>query len=73
MLIGIRKGAIQPTHGSRFVDLHEDRSKKPIDIAELTHIEVPKENVQEVSGLLRRAGYALPIISLEVGDRVRFR
>jgi len=38
ILIGIRKGAVQPTRGSRFIDLHEDRSEKPIRITDFTHV-----------------------------------
>jgi hypothetical protein len=69
ILIGIRKGAVHPTRGSRFIDLHEDRSEQPIRIADFTHVEVPAEYVKEVSRFLENAGYTLPVISLESGNR----
>ncbi len=67
VLIGIRKGAIQPTRGSRFIDLHEDRSERPIGISEFTHIEVPAEYVPETLRVLEEAGQKLLVIPLEEG------
>lgn len=69
ILIGIRKGAVHPIRGSHFIDLHEDRSEQPINIADFTHVEVPTEYVEETKHLFEEAGYELPIVPLKAGDK----
>jgi hypothetical protein len=69
ILIGIRRGAYITTLGSRFIDLHENRSATPISITDFTHIEVPQEHISETQQMFEVAGYSIPIIAIEVGDR----
>lgn len=69
ILIGIKREAYSITHGSQFVDLHEDRAVEPISIEKFTHIEVPRCRVSEIQQILQTAAYKLPVIALEEGDK----
>lgn len=64
VLIGVKEGAVIPTSGSRFVDLHEARSTSLIPLADFTHIEVPMEHVDETRLLLERNNISVPVIPL---------
>jgi len=68
MLIGIERDAYTSTRGSRFIDLHEDRSAEPIQLSRFTHIEVPARRMKEVRQVIQAAGYDIPVRSLEIGD-----
>ncbi|MEJ0053866.1 MAG: hypothetical protein WDN10_04055 [bacterium] len=68
ILIGIRQGAISPSPGSRFFNLHEDRSEFPISIEDFTHVEVPETRVREVAETFRDAGFEIPVIPIEDGE-----
>jgi len=68
ILIGIKKGSVQPKLGSRFFNLHEARSEALIRFSDMTHIEVPEVNVAETTALLRSAGHDIPIILIEEGE-----
>lgn len=60
---------MQPTHGSKFINLHEKRSEKPILMSGISHIEVPKDRVRETSSILNAAGYAdIPVWPIEYGE-----
>lgn len=69
LLIGIERGAYAITRGSQFVDLYEDRALEPISIKKFTHLEVSKCRVSEIQEMFRAAGYEVPVISLEEGDK----
>lgn len=71
MLIGIRRDTYTSTRGSRFIDLHEDRSEDPIPLARFTHLEVPACRIEETRQVLRAAGHDMPVVALETGDRSR--
>jgi hypothetical protein len=67
MIIGIRQGSFQPTEIARLIDKHEMRSRTPIFMENLTHIEVPEEKVNEVIGVLQTHGINIPIYPIEWG------
>lgn len=68
ILIGIRPGAVTPTHGSRFIDLHEQRASHPISLSNFTHIEVPRKHVNETLELFATFNTSLPVLPIEEGD-----
>lgn len=69
ILIGVEREAYAITHGSEFVDLHEDRVLEPISIKKFTHIEAPRGRVSEIQQVLLTEGYKLPVIAIEEGDK----
>ncbi len=73
VLIGVRGNSVQPTTGSRFVDLHEVRTSAPVPINDFTHIEVPQSYVAATTALFVQAGYCVPVIALERGDAFKPR
>lgn len=68
ILIGLGSGAVLPTRGSRFIDLHEQRSAHSIPLASFTHLEVPKKNIEETQNMLKSQGISIPVVSIEEGD-----
>jgi hypothetical protein len=69
ILIGVKKGVVKPIETSKFMSLHERRSELPIMMGDFSHIEVPKEKVEEVKQMLQRFGYdKIPVIPIEYGE-----
>ena len=65
LIIGVQAGSFKPGKIGRFIDKHELRSETPIQMVKFTHIEVPEVKVDEVSGILKRAGRNVPIYPIE--------
>ncbi|MDB4992186.1 MAG: hypothetical protein JWL75_431 [Parcubacteria group bacterium] len=68
ILVGIRPGSIHPTRGSRFIDLHEERSSSAVSLTDFTHIEVPRKNIEETMRIIRKANILLSVLAIEDGD-----
>lgn len=69
VLIGIKRGAARPVDSSRFIRLHERRSEQPVLISDFTHLEVPKDKVEETILILRETGHdKIPVIPIEYGE-----
>lgn len=71
ILIGLRDGSVtSPTQAARYIHLHEQRSRLPIAVTSIAHIEVPRKYLAETATLLRRSGLAgsIPVIPRELGE-----
>ncbi|MCL4364544.1 hypothetical protein M1328_04895 [Patescibacteria group bacterium] len=69
ILIGIKADSFPEEKIAEVLKRHESRSTIPIRIDQLTHIEVPLLNVEEVKKLLKQAGInLLPVIPIEWGE-----
>lgn len=68
LLLGIKKDALKVAYASDTINLHETRTKDTISLNDVSHIEVPKENLAETVEMLRTAGYSLPVIPIEYGE-----
>jgi hypothetical protein len=69
ILIGVKKGTVQPTHGSKFINLHERRSETPIQMNDISDLEVPRDHVEDTKAVLAHAGYPdVKILPIEFGE-----
>ena len=68
ILFGIKEGAIEPAEILKFLSKHETRSLDPVPLAELTHVEVPQEHVDETRAILEEHRVELPVIPMEIGE-----
>ena len=69
ILIGVKHSAVQPTHGSRFINLHEKRTESPILLNDISHIEVPRARVEETQVVLSENGHTeMKILPIEFGE-----
>lgn len=68
ILIGVKKGAITRLPGSTIFKLHEVRSSSSIKLDGITHIEVPRNHVEETETILKEASLAIPVIPIEDGE-----
>lgn len=69
VLIAIQKGAVTPTHGSRFINLHEVRSESAVPLDAFSHLEVPRDRVAETRSILADANQiSVPVIPIEFGE-----
>jgi len=68
ILIGIKKEAVRPLHFDLIVERFETRTEKPIELSNITHIEVPLHNVKETEDFLKKKGIALTVIPIEFGE-----
>lgn len=67
VLFGIKHSAIQEGTNP-FIKNFEVRVTRPISLNEMTHIEVPMENIADTKKLLEEKGIRLPVIPLEFGE-----
>jgi hypothetical protein len=68
ILIGVKNKIIQPLPGARIFNLHEARNGSSVGFKEMTHIEVPKEKVEETLALLKEAHIDTPVLPIEEGE-----
>ncbi|MBC7837014.1 hypothetical protein H7X87_04560 [Acetobacteraceae bacterium] len=68
ILFGIKRSAIQGDGVLPFIKGLEVRVAKSIRLGDMTHIEVPLENVEETKRILSAKNISLPIIPLEFGE-----
>lgn len=68
ILIGVKRGAIIPLPGSAIFKLHEIRSGSPIGLDGITHIEVPRNHIEETKMILKEVNLAVPVIPIEEGE-----
>jgi len=67
ILFGIKKSAIN--NGLvPFIEKLEVRVPGPVTLADMTHLEVPLENVEETKRVLRERNVSLPVIPLEFSE-----
>lgn len=68
ILFGIKQSAIQGEGVLPLIKNFEVRVGRPIPLTDMTHIEVPMENVEDTKKLLETKGVRLPVIPLEFGE-----
>lgn len=68
ILFGLKKEAIRNNDVLPFLRKFEVRIPEPILIKHVTHIEVPRVRVQEITSLLEKRGMQIPVIPLETGE-----
>ncbi|MDO8518209.1 MAG: hypothetical protein Q7S26_02885 [bacterium] len=68
ILFGIKRGAISGDGVLPIFKKFEVRIDKPIALNDMTHVEVPLENVEETKKLLAEKNIELPVIPLEFGE-----
>lgn len=68
MLFGIKREAVQSDDTLPCLKNFEIRTPGSVSIADMTHVEVPLEHVEETVKLLSEQGIALPVIPLEFGE-----
>jgi len=68
LIIGIRENAFPEADIAGVLRKHESRSKIPIPLDLLTHVEVPFDYVDEVQNAVMDYGSHIPVIPIEWGD-----
>jgi hypothetical protein len=68
VLFGIKRSAIQGEGVIPFIKNFEIRVARSISLDEMTHVEVPIENVAAIKKLLETNGVRLPVVPLEFGE-----
>lgn len=68
MLFGIRGRSVVPAPAGPSINIFEVRSLSGIPWDDLTHIEVPAENLQADAEILLRYGISVPLIPIEFGE-----
>jgi len=68
ILFGIKREAIQGDGMLPFIKRLEIRIEQEITLADMTHVEVPLENVEETKRMLVSKKIPLPVIPLEFGE-----
>jgi hypothetical protein len=68
VLFGIKREAIQDDGVFPLVKNLELRINRAIQLSDMTHVEVPLENVEETKRLLLKKKISLPVIPLEFGE-----
>lgn len=67
ILVGIRHN-IETINFNKGMQRFEARTDKPIQLQDITHIEVPLKNMQETENLLKEKGVSLTVIPMEFGE-----
>ncbi len=65
VIFGVKYGSAELADTSKSVAVHETRALNPITFEAMTHIEVPRENIQETADLLAESEISLPIYAIE--------
>lgn len=66
ILFGIKNGSFEPALTSRSIAIHEARSKQRILLnSHVTHIEVPRVRINEVSTLLQQKNLKVRVLAIE--------
>lgn len=68
VLFGIKRSAIRSDGVLPFIKDLEIRVEQDINLRNITHIEVPLENMEETKRLLAEKAISLPVIPLEFGE-----
>lgn len=68
ILFGIKRSAIKGDGILPFIKNIEVRIEKTIQLEDMTHVEVPLENVEETRRMLLSRNITLPVIPLEFGE-----
>jgi hypothetical protein len=68
ILFGIKKSAIDNHSLAPFIKNLEVRVPGPVSFMDMTHVEVPLENVEETRQVLRQNNITLPVIPLEFSE-----
>lgn len=69
ILFGIKQfqRIVSQPKGIREVEI---RLLDPVHLSDVSHIEVPEDNIQEVQALLTQNGFSVPVFPLELGEYV---
>lgn len=65
IIFGIKNGVAELADTSQSVAVHEARALNPITFDNMTHIEVPRDNIKETAELLAESGIEIPVYSIE--------
>ena len=66
IVFGVKDSGIETADTSHSIAIHEVRVTQPLSLKEdITHIEVPREKIEETQTLLRSYGHEVPILAIE--------
>ncbi len=65
ILVGLDGESAKRTHMSKALSLHELRTSNNIGLEHITHIEVPRANLQETELLIASYGHSMSVIPIE--------
>jgi hypothetical protein len=65
ILIGIRDGAYKQLETSEGIQLYESRIGSTIPVSNFTHLEVPTDKIEEITGLLDKHHLKIPVYPFE--------
>lgn len=65
ILFGVKRGVVDPVKMPWYLERIEARSGEPILFDQMTHVEVPLRQVDEVRAILRGRGIDLPVLAME--------
>lgn len=70
ILFGIKDGMVEPAVTSKSIAIHEVRSQNSLSLEQaITHIEVPRHQVENTQHLLESYGQNVPVIAIEDAER----